>query len=126
METLGHLGQSRPAAGGRRSALRMVATGRATGPRPGDGTARPLTRSRARQGHARGGSLTSVQSSIPGTTGGDADCVVSVRPLLGENQTYSAGDSAPSGSASAISGPDVPLSFRSAFLARLASCLALR
>src|SRR5881392_1988505 len=39
----------------------------------------------------RGGSLTSVQSSIPSTVGGDELTVVSVRPLLGENHTNSVG-----------------------------------
>ena len=34
-------------------------------------------------------SLTSIQSSTPSTVGSDADAVVTVRPLLGENQTNS-------------------------------------
>ena len=52
--------------------------------------------------------------------------VVSVRPLLGENQTNSVADAAAASGPSAISGPLVPLSRRSALRAFLASSLALR
>ena len=51
--------------------------------------------------------------------------VVRVRPLLGENQTNSF-EPWPFTPAASISGPLVPLSRRSAFRARFASCLALR
>ena len=51
--------------------------------------------------------------------------VVRVRPLLGENQTNSF-EPWPFTPADSISGPLVPLSLRSAFRARFASCLALR
>src|SRR3972149_8646596 len=72
-----------------------------------------------------GGSVSSIQSSIPSITGWAAVRVVRVRFLLGENQTYSTGASAGSGDAS-ISGPDTPLSLRSSRRWRLASCLAFR
>jgi hypothetical protein len=72
------------------------------------------------------GSLTSVQSSTPSMLGVAAVVVVSVRPLLGENQTYSFEPWPPFTPAASISGPLVPLSRRSAFRARFASCLALR
>ncbi len=46
-----------------------------------------LGRAAVAQLAGRGGSLTSVQSSTPATTGADDDAVVKVRPLLGENHT---------------------------------------
>ncbi len=110
------------------SALRVGPAGRPAGPDAGDrpAHAKLLIEPTRAQDSRRGGSLTSVQSSTPGTTGGEADFVVSVRPLLGENHTYSVVDSCPGTAGSSISGPEAPLSLRSAFRARFASCLALR
>jgi ABC-type nitrate/sulfonate/bicarbonate transport system substrate-binding protein len=70
--------------------------------------------------------IASSPSVTAAMLGGDADRVVSVRPLLGENHTNSVGAPGSTTGAAAISGPEAPLSFRSARRARLASCLALR
>ena len=58
--------------------------------------------------------------------GGAALGVVTVRPLLGENHTNSMGSPLSGPGSSAISGPAAPVSRRSAFRARFASCFALR
>ena len=63
---------------------------------------------------------------MPSTAGGAEDVVVSVRPLLGENHTNSVGPLPSDAGRASISGPEAPVSLRSARRARLASCLALR
>src|SRR5262245_35558296 len=88
-EPLG-MGARSPATRGARPAVGLAGAGCSAGPRAAQPAHRPAA-PEVGSAHAsgRGGSLTSVQSSTPGTAGGDAVSVVSVRPLLGENQTYS-------------------------------------
>ena len=76
--------------------------------------------------------LTAGRANVPfwkfvvADTGAALFGVVRVRPLLGENQTNSTISTAPTSAGSAISGPLVPVSRRSALRALLASSLALR